>query len=371
MATLHSLLSLAKNVTLLSTSNADEWSNWKDDVLRMVLNADGQSSKIVTGVTLRPSDADAASKWDQLDSQATSVIMALTNRDCRNIYKDQKTSAEMWAALVAYFEKSTFSSRSATRLAYHRLSHDPSKPIKIYLDSLDDMRIRLQALLPSGEIITDSYHKDIMLQNLHPSYEVWKTSLLAQPAGEPDLKTCRSVLEATMVDFNVDQRADEMLEGMGAGKPSPSVEPAMVAYEGRRGKRGNQNGSGLRGSTNREGGGRGGGSGNGTGNGGKGGVGHQEGQGLWTVMEIAGAICLWMVVIAVEVVHTRLPTVSEKCQRKSSVGVSIVLMTLLNWFTNLMTITLFLISFSPLFPILTSLHCMIQELIFLFDFIYI
>jgi len=274
MATLSALLNLGRNIPLLSTTNADDWSNWKEDVLQMVLSADGQSAKIATGLTSRPSEAADAKEWDRLNSQAASIIKSLTNRDCRNIYKDKTNASEIWSALVSYFEKSSFSSRSATRAAYHRITHDPLKPTKVYLDALDDMRARLQALLPSGETISDSYHKDIMLQNLHSSFEAWKTSLLAQPTGEPNLKTCRTVLESAMVSFDPEKRADEILDGINnPSEPSSRVEAAHAyATAFRKGsKGGSRNGSGTRESFSGRGGGRGGASN---------GSGHEDGQGF-------------------------------------------------------------------------------------------
>lgn len=274
MATLSSLIQLGRNITPLSTANANDWNNWKDDVLDMVLSADGRSSGIATGLTSRPSEAADAKEWDRLNSQAASIIKSLTNRDCRSIYKDKKSASEIWAALVAYFEKSSFSSRSSTRVAYHRITHDPSKPTTVYLDALDEMRARLQALLPTGETISDTYHKDIMLQNLHPSFNGWKTSLLAQPTGEPDLKTCRTILESATASFDPEKGADEILDGIkNPSKPSDPyshVEAAMAVRKGST-RGGSRNGSDTRGNSSGGGGGRGGAT-----NGG----GHEDGQGF-------------------------------------------------------------------------------------------
>jgi len=74
--------------------------------------------------------------------------------------------------------------------AFYNAKHNPSKPIKIYIQKVLNAKVQLIAM---GHKIDDVEVKDAILMNLHPSYDGVKLSFITQP-NEPDLATIRSIL---------------------------------------------------------------------------------------------------------------------------------------------------------------------------------
>ncbi|KAK6989008.1 hypothetical protein R3P38DRAFT_3092845, partial [Favolaschia claudopus] len=167
-----------------------------------VFAADGVTKGIVNGTTTRPTDAEKAVE--------------------RSIYANEDGGAAIFAALCKRFDKSTFTTRSAARAAFHRCLHDPSQPISIYLDRITSLRDRLNDLLPKDEKVSDTYLKDVILTNLHSSYATAKLNLLGSAAGEPELDQCKTILSSTGPDWNVEEEADKLLQSVGA---TVKVEP--------------------------------------------------------------------------------------------------------------------------------------------------
>ncbi|KAK7021641.1 hypothetical protein R3P38DRAFT_2962606, partial [Favolaschia claudopus] len=198
-------LTLAKNLDKLSVNKAEGWSYWKDEIINTVFAAGGVTKGIVNGTTNRPTDAEKAVDWDK-----------------RNTIAAADGGAAIFAALCKRFDKSTFTTRSAARAAFHRCLHDPSQPISIYLDRITSLRDRLNDLLPKDEKVSDTYLKDVILTNLHSSYATAKLNLLGSASGEPELDQCKTILSSAGPDWNVEEEADKLLQSIGA---TVKVEP--------------------------------------------------------------------------------------------------------------------------------------------------
>ncbi|THV01360.1 hypothetical protein K435DRAFT_853921 [Dendrothele bispora CBS 962.96] len=182
------LLSLAgKADSLCGESN---WSAWKRD-LPMVLEADGASWDIIEGTTPLPpvTDADARSLYNLRNKQARTVIWSMINQELHPIILDKATGKDTYAALKAKFESTSLARRVALRTALHRVVHDPSKRIDVYIESLKDLRRQLKDM---GTEVGDDYFKDILLTNLDHSFAHVHTSLLSQPSG--DMIGCRQMM---------------------------------------------------------------------------------------------------------------------------------------------------------------------------------
>lgn len=138
--------------------------------------------------------------------------------------------------MKAKYESSTWSRRVTLRTAFHRVKHDPTKPIDHYVQKVMELKSQLEAL---GESISDNYVKDILLSNLDPAYASVRNSLLSQPSGESNLDAVKSViLSATYITLetsgDVDIAANDILDGMGALSISEQ-ERAMLAKSSRGG----------------------------------------------------------------------------------------------------------------------------------------
>ncbi|KAK6984586.1 hypothetical protein R3P38DRAFT_2743920 [Favolaschia claudopus] len=156
-------------------------------IINTVFAADGVTKGIVNGTTKRPTDAEKAVDWD--------------------IYANEDGGADIFATLCKRFDKSTFTTRSAARAAFHRCLHDPSQPISIFLDRITSLRDRLNDLLPKDEKFSDTYLKDVILTNLHSSYATAKLNLLGSASGEPELDQCMTILSSAGPDWDVQEEA--------------------------------------------------------------------------------------------------------------------------------------------------------------------
>ncbi|KAF8893762.1 hypothetical protein CPB85DRAFT_1330587 [Mucidula mucida] len=217
MYNMSTFLALARDVDKLDADKPEGWSTWKSEALQTVLAADGVSIHIVDGTTARPTKAEDAATWDQLNTQAESILRNMSHPNCRDLHANAVGGCAVFAALVAHFKKSSFGTHSSARATFHRVVHDTSKPISIYVQAITAAAKRLQSLLPEKEVLAESYIKDVLLQNLDKSFGSTRSTLLAQPGGEPDLKTCKEVLNAAVPDnFDADEEAENQEERQSA-----------------------------------------------------------------------------------------------------------------------------------------------------------
>lgn len=190
-------------------------------------------------------------EWDAKDQTALPLIWSTMSKGLTHLVLGKTSGSEAWKALQTKYESSTWSRRVTLRTAFHRVKHDPSKPIDHYVQKVMELKSQLEAL---GESISDNYVKDILLSNLDPAYASVRNSLLSQPSGESNLDTVKSVvLSATYIALetsgNVDIAANDILNGMGALSISEQ-ERAFLA----RGSRGGYGRKGQGPGTSRSGG---------------------------------------------------------------------------------------------------------------------
>ncbi|KAK6966597.1 hypothetical protein R3P38DRAFT_2623913 [Favolaschia claudopus] len=86
--------------------------------------------------------------------------------------------------------------RIVGRAELNAVRHDPSKDISVYTRAMADAVKKLTAM---GVTIDETYHKDLLLINLHPSYSSVRTVLLTR-AAEPTLKDVTDLLTASAAD---------------------------------------------------------------------------------------------------------------------------------------------------------------------------
>ncbi|KAL0563712.1 hypothetical protein V5O48_018351 [Marasmius crinis-equi] len=171
------------------------WHPWKKD-MQMVFNADGETWDIVTGVTNPGTDTAELRSHRKKDTVAFSVIRSLLSPSIRSIVDELSTSSgsTAFATLKAKYEGTTWSRRITLRKVLHSVTHDPSKPIDVYISA---MKTACQQLTDIGVDVDDTYYKDLLLSNLHKDYIQVRTTLLASATGEPTLQTVTSTLSSS------------------------------------------------------------------------------------------------------------------------------------------------------------------------------
>ena len=187
MATL-SLATLISKVDPLTDKN---WYKWKNQIM-MIFRMDG-SAALIAGTEPRPNDRTEAAKWDRRDSTALGLIWASTHADFHFLVEEETSGSACFAKLKTKFETTSFARRVELRKRFYSVEHDPSKPIDIYIQQILDAKGQLVAI---GHKIEDVEVKDVILMNLHSSYETVKLSLLTQPT-EPSLDVIRSILNSS------------------------------------------------------------------------------------------------------------------------------------------------------------------------------
>ncbi|KAK6984645.1 hypothetical protein R3P38DRAFT_3292331 [Favolaschia claudopus] len=98
----------------------------------------------------------------------------------------------------------SLSTRTISRAELNAVRHDPSKDISVYTRAMADAVKKLTAM---GVTIDETYHKDLLLINLHPSYSSVRTVLLTR-AAEPTLKDVTDLLTASAADPGIKQEDD-------------------------------------------------------------------------------------------------------------------------------------------------------------------
>jgi len=103
---------------------------------------------------------------------------------------------------------------------FYDTKHDPSKPIEIYIHKVINAKAQLTTM---GHKVDDIEVKDVILMNLHSTYETVKLSLLTQPT-EPSLNVICSILTSSspIIDalFAVQSEGTEMALATKFGRSS-------------------------------------------------------------------------------------------------------------------------------------------------------
>nr|GAT49568.1 predicted protein [Mycena chlorophos] len=235
MAAPFSLLTLAGSVDEL-TGQAN-FHTWKDEIL-VVFNADGESADIVNGTTPIPADATEAAAWTKKDKAAMTIMWARMSKEVRAEAKGVTSGSVLYAKLKTKYEKSTWSRRVTLRTAFHNVRHDTTKPIEDYVTAVTSLRDQLEAL---GEKVSDNYFKDVLLANLNPLYVAVRNSLLAQPTGESDLATVKSVISGALYinDDNIKTEPEDTALAIRNGNGSTGGKRAFASSGSVSGRSGN------------------------------------------------------------------------------------------------------------------------------------
>ncbi|KAL0570011.1 hypothetical protein V5O48_011949 [Marasmius crinis-equi] len=156
--------------------------------------ADGETWDIVTGVTNPGTDTAEQKSHRKKDTVAFTVIRFLLSPSIRSIIDGLSTSSgsTAFATLKAKYKDTTWSRRITLQKALHSVTHDPSKPIDVYISAMKTAR---QQLTDIGVDVDDTYYKDLLLSNLHKDYIQVHTTLLTSATSGPALQTVSQVVD--------------------------------------------------------------------------------------------------------------------------------------------------------------------------------
>lgn len=148
---------------------------------------------------------------EAMDSSILFFVWGSLADDFKYLADDKDTALDAWKAILNQFQKSNIGHRLQARQALYTISHDPSKPISHYINSVEKA---VSVLRDLSVKIEDLELGDILLMNLHESYSTVRTTILTAKE-EPDLATIKSILLSSSVSaltsaptINVKQEAD-------------------------------------------------------------------------------------------------------------------------------------------------------------------
>ena len=158
----------------------------------MVFCSDG-NAKLVQGMEKCPPPEKASDvlTWDKRDDAALAIIWACTSEEFLYLVEEETSGSACFVKLKAKFKMTTFAHRVELRKAFYRAEHDPAKPIEIYTQKVINAKAQLSAM---GHKVDDI--EDVILMNLHSTYDTIKLSLLTQPT-EPSLDVICTILTSS------------------------------------------------------------------------------------------------------------------------------------------------------------------------------
>ncbi|KAJ3560336.1 hypothetical protein NP233_g10907 [Leucocoprinus birnbaumii] len=169
-------ISLHNSVPLLEGQH-----NWPAFKRSMTMFFSGAKvTHVITGSP--PAEDDAKySDWQSLDEQLSAFIFAKLDQELWYLVQDDDDESTpsgraFWARLKAHFEKSTIGCRvQARRHLYHDITHDPSKPVGVFIHEVVTAAQKLKSM---GCTVEDKEITDIILMGLDSSYDHVRTTLL-------------------------------------------------------------------------------------------------------------------------------------------------------------------------------------------------
>jgi len=178
-------LALLSPVPTLTASNWHEFAKG----MKMFFLGVGMDG-IITGSL--PSGSSELASWKKLDRQIIAYIYTKVDPDYQYLIQDLESGQEAWKALRSHFEKSTMGHRMQARENFYSVTHDPSKPIDFYIQSLKAAKSKLSAL---GVQVDDTEFMDVLLMHLDPSFYTIRTTILTQK--DPTLEDIITILTSS------------------------------------------------------------------------------------------------------------------------------------------------------------------------------
>ncbi|KAK7034906.1 hypothetical protein R3P38DRAFT_3493254 [Favolaschia claudopus] len=162
-----------------------------------------------------------------LDRMIVSHLYSHVHDDFQYLVEDLVSATAAYKAPKGHFEKSTMTNRILGHAELIAIRHNATKEVSVYIRAMADAAKKLTAM---NVTIDETYHKDLLLINLHPSFSAVRAVLLAR-ATEPTLKEVTDLLTASSGDPGIKQEDDGFspLAFLARGPPHPPPRTALAA----------------------------------------------------------------------------------------------------------------------------------------------
>lgn len=204
-----SITAMLADITKLNDTNWFDWSK-KMKMFFLGSGVDG----IASGHP--PSDPKEYAEWEKLDKRALAFIYMRVEDEYHYLIDDLESGRAAWAKLAGHFQRSTMGHRMTARSEFYAITHDPSRPIEFYIQSLQASKKKMEAL---GCKVDDTEFKDVLLMHLDPSFHSVCVNILAQKT-EPTLDDVKAILtsSAAAIDMVVKPGSHNSVPALGIKK---------------------------------------------------------------------------------------------------------------------------------------------------------
>jgi hypothetical protein len=225
MATVPSIVT-----TMITTNPKLNHSNWFTWIkkMKMVFLAAGLQDGIMSGSA--PTDKAQKDRWDQLNTLMLPYLFMAIEEDFQYLVEDEDTASAAWTKLKEHFQRSTLGARMVARKEFYDVTHDPSRPISHYVQSVLAAKSKLVSL---GCTITDTEVMDVLLMRLDSSYHPVRITILSQKS-EPKLEDVKAILTASSASDDVIIKNEPVEEVLAAARVDRSKKVSQVDDRGLR-----------------------------------------------------------------------------------------------------------------------------------------
>jgi hypothetical protein len=150
----------------------ENWAQWKSDV-QIVLELNDSWQYISGGKSLPTDEKELKAAKDAL-KVATFCLKMMCDNANRLIIGDKTDAIAIFHVLSTTYDGDTPAWHMALRQQLYHLEHDPSQPISLFLTAIRSLTTELASI---GHALKPDEIRDIILMNLHSSFEVITTIL--------------------------------------------------------------------------------------------------------------------------------------------------------------------------------------------------
>jgi gag-polypeptide of LTR copia-type len=205
---------IISNGSFTRLTGRDNWAQWKSDV-QIILELN-DSWQYVNGDSPLPTEEKAHKTAQDALKIATYCIKMTCDNTNRLIIGDKRDAVAIFKALTATYEGDTPARRMGLRRQLYHLEHDPSQPVSVFLTNVRSLTSELASI---GHPLKPDEIRDIILMNLHSSFEVITTLLASLEKNGTDEWTIDS-LGTRLAGFE---------ESRGISNPESSLPAALAA----------------------------------------------------------------------------------------------------------------------------------------------
>lgn len=211
------------NPHFVQLTGADTWRKWKSDI-QVVLELN-DTWPYVCGKQSPPTEKDDLDALKPKLKVAAYCLKVTCNEENRLIIGDKSDPIEIYAALTRTYEGDTPAKRMNLRRRLYHLEHDITQPMSTYLASIRTITSELASI---GHSLKADEIRDVVLMNLHPSFEIIGTLLASQDKNGSSDWTI-DTLGTQLTSFEESRRINN--------PASNPIEMAHAAYSPRRPQR--------------------------------------------------------------------------------------------------------------------------------------